>query len=99
MICILTQDSLESIGIAPECANCGDASWWYRCEAPIVNDKGVKFCSVECADDWDTRVEREARHRATDWCPACGFDNHEHNVGCARFPRGWLTYGPPKPKP
>jgi predicted RNA-binding Zn-ribbon protein involved in translation (DUF1610 family) len=89
-ICILTDDVLASIGIGIECANCTDASWFYRDEQPILNGDGVKFCSVECADEYDTRNERAERWLANDWCPDCGFDNHEHNVGCPKFPEGRL---------
>lgn len=81
-----------------ECANCCDASWYYRGEQPIVNAEGVKFCTVECADEYDTRVERERAWRNSDWCPACGFDNHEHDAGCPTCPPGRLRYGPPRPK-
>lgn len=100
-ICLLTDDRLEAMGSllgAPECANCTDASWWYRGEAPILNAQGVKFCSVECADEYDTRVEGEKTRRESDWCSSCGFDNHEHNVGCVKVPAGRLTYGPPRPR-
>lgn len=84
VVCILTDEVLESIGMAPECANCTDASWYYRDEQPIVNDKGIKFCSVECADEAETRWEREAAWRASDWCAECGFDKHEHQDWCGK---------------
>ena len=77
-----------------ECANCSDASWFYRDEQPIVNDKGIKFCSVECADEAETRWEREAAWRASDWCPECGFDNHEHQDFCSRTRAGRSRHTP-----
>lgn len=78
-VCLLEQ------GI--ECANCTDASWYYRGEQPITNNDGVKFCTVECADEYDTRVEAERAWRASDWCAECGFDNHEHQDWCGAAER------------
>lgn len=96
-VCILTDEVLESIGIAPECANCGDASWWYRDEKPVVNDKGVKFCTLGCAIEFHRRVSRERRRIDLSTCKACGFDNFDHDVGCPVCPGGSLRYGPPAP--
>jgi predicted RNA-binding Zn-ribbon protein involved in translation (DUF1610 family) len=85
-ICLTTDDQLRWT----ECANCTDGGVELRGEQWIVNAEGVKFCSPECADEYDTRVEHERARRATDWCPDCGFDSHEHNVDCPRFPEGLL---------
>lgn len=64
------------------CCNCGDEGILLRGEQPILNAKGLTFCSVECADEFDTRTEREELKRATEWCHACGYDNHEHASDC-----------------
>lgn len=97
-VCLLTDDLLESLGVAPECANCCDASWWYRGEEPVVNDRGVKFCSLGCGIEFHRRIALEARRpsrlRA---CPSCGFDNFEHDAGCLICPAGDMRYGPPSP--
>lgn len=65
------------------CCNCGDEGILLRGEQPVRNAKGLSFCDAECADEFDTRTEREAAWRATDWCATCGYDNHEHAPDCA----------------
>lgn len=61
------------------CCNCGDEGIILRGETPIRNAKNLTFCSVECADEFDTRAERSA----SDWCTSCGYDRHEHAPDCS----------------
>lgn len=70
------------------CCNCGDEGILLRGEQPIRNAAGLTFCDVECADEFDTRQEREAHARATNWCASCGFDNWEHANGCPTTTQG-----------
>jgi hypothetical protein len=66
-------------GIPEECQNCGG---WTKAEGgPFPGDD--RFCSLECFEDAMELTSRRAQQFATAWCPACGYDNHEHAPDCA----------------
>lgn len=61
-----------------ECWNCG--GWVKAAGGPFPGDR--RFCGEECYADYQ---ERQARIAAREqWCPACGYDQGEHDPGCER---------------
>lgn len=71
MICVF-------MGSRDECVECG----CFAGRDCIVNEHG-RYCSVECAHEYGARMDGVRRDRATEWCPACGYDRHEHAPDCA----------------
>ena len=65
-------------GNQEECHNCGG---WTKVEGgPFEGD--FRFCSEECFEEMmEFQSQREAE-RVSDWCPECGYDNHEHDLDC-----------------
>jgi hypothetical protein len=69
-------------GSPDECLNCGGSASLGGTQEPVVSTRG-NFCSEDCAADAEEMAQREKRRR-DDWCPSCGFDNHEHAPTCKR---------------
>lgn len=70
-------------GSPTECPNCG--GWNGR--LPIIDGAAMapeQFCSGGCAEEAARFRDRARREAASNWCPACGYDNHEHADGCSR---------------
>lgn len=65
-------------GRADECRYCG--GWTKAAGGPFEGDP--RFCSEDCYADAAERARRQAEHAATEWCPSCGYDRHEHAPGC-----------------
>lgn len=67
------------------CAADPKACWCcdFRAKDPIRTAEGHVYCSVECHDSWEEHLADMARERASEWCPTCGFDRHEHADDCA----------------
>lgn len=74
-LCILTTDRYD------ECLNCGGSATLGGTQMPILSDRG-RFCSEDCAADAEGFAQRDRAWHASDWCPSCGFDNHEHAEDC-----------------
>jgi hypothetical protein len=66
-------------GSPDECQNCGGSASLGGTQEPIVCGVGT-YCSMECHDESLDFMERTKR--ISDWCPACGYDNHEHSPDC-----------------
>lgn len=65
--------------LGSECACCGGSVG----RDPIPSPRGLRYCSVECFDDWEEYLDQQDRARAAEWCPTCGYDQHEHAEDCA----------------
>lgn len=61
-----------------ECLNCG--GWLHREKEGGYDGQ---HCCKECAEDAAVFAARAKRERETNWCPSCGFDNHDHAEDCA----------------
>lgn len=68
-----------------ECPNCGGWTKADGCE-PIQAFDGFTYCTSECAEEAAELADRERRRFASNWCPACGYDNHEHADDCTGEP-------------
>lgn len=66
--------------LSGECTACGGA----LPPEPIPSARGsaLRYCSVDCHDDWEQHLDDEASRLASAWCPTCGYDRHEHAPGC-----------------
>lgn len=69
-------------GNPEECQGCG--GWVKAGGGPFEGDR--RFCSEDCCADAAELRDRVAQRTATAWCPACGYDNHEHAPGCEAAP-------------
>lgn len=65
-----------------ECPNCGGSPKADGC-SPIKAFDGFTYCTSECAEEAAHLADRERRRFASTWCPACGYDNHEHADDCS----------------
>lgn len=76
----MSQPSMTCLyfGNPEECQCCG--GWTKADGGPFPGD--TRFCSEECFEDAMELSARMAQGAATAWCPACGYDNHEHAPGC-----------------
>lgn len=87
--------------IAPsECIGCGGsihASMDGNGSPPFESPQGSLapglYCDEECWDSWEDYLHREraAREARLACCPECGFDNREHDTGCAVAPGEGVT--------
>ena len=73
-------------GTPGECQNCGGSTRSIDEETgergPFEGDP--RFCSEDCFAESQMFAERARRQAASDWCPSCGFDRHEHADDCTR---------------
>lgn len=66
------------------CLNCGGFT---RSVDPDTGERGPfdhdpRFCCEDCYAEAQMFAERARREAASDWCPACGYDRHEHADDC-----------------
>jgi hypothetical protein len=73
-ICLLTQGD--------ECCVCG--GWLHRERRGGYEGPAGRMCA---ADELDDALEMATWGRRNDWCPTCGYDNHEHAPDCADHAR------------
>jgi hypothetical protein len=74
-ICVLTQGD--------ECAVCG--GWLHTTQRGGFESPVGRICHP---DEFDDAEDMAARFTPRDdWCPACGYDNHEHAPGCETRPQ------------
>lgn len=65
-----------------ECCCCGgSATLGGTVEAVIGSQRSLRYCSIECHDDWENFLA-EQRERVT-CCPSCGYDQREHADDCS----------------
>jgi hypothetical protein len=77
----------RDVGVYDECVCCGgSATLGGTQEALTVN--GRRYCSEDCAADWEAFLRHQDKVRAEDWCPTCGYDQREHASDCA----DWLGH-------
>lgn len=70
-------------GTPGECQNCGGSTRSVGEDGhrgPFEGDR--RYCSEDCYAESMIYQERMRRWAVKSWCPECGFDNDEHNVGC-----------------
>jgi hypothetical protein len=60
-----------------ECLLCG--GWLHREKEDGYDGQ---HCCQECAEEAAAFAARAKRERETNWCPSCGYDNHEHGPDC-----------------
>jgi hypothetical protein len=86
--------------MADTCCCCGGSASLGGTQHPIPGSvPSLRYCSMECHDDWEDYLARQAEWRASDWCPSCGFDNHEHADDCpTRAGATSLSFGSIGPK-
>lgn len=82
-------------GTPGECQNCGGSVYAEGEDGfcgPFEGDP--RYCSEDCFADAQEFQQRQARYWATEWCPTCGFDRHEHAPDCTAT-SGTSTIGDP----
>lgn len=72
--------------VAPDtCCCCGGSASLGGAQEPVPGSvPALRYCSMECHDDWENYLAGMREWAATNFCPACGFDNHEHQRGCPK---------------
>jgi hypothetical protein len=74
----------DDIGVRDECCCCG--GWIYAAgnkESIVGSVPSLRYCSIECHDDWEDFLAEQKQHFDAAWCPTCGYDRHEHAPDCA----------------
>jgi hypothetical protein len=66
-------------GNGEDCWNCG--GWLKASGGPFEGHS--RYCSEDCFAEAAERARRQAEYAATEWCPECGYDRHEHAPHCA----------------
>jgi hypothetical protein len=84
MTFILCPMGTDEFGLGSECACCGgSATLGGRQEAIPGSAPILRYCSVECHDEWEDHLaQRGAPDGKT--CESCGYDRNEHEEGCER---------------
>ena len=68
-------------GDPDECQNCGGSATLGGTQEALKTPEGT-FCSADCHDEAVEFAERAKAGHRSNWCPECGFDNHEHSTEC-----------------
>lgn len=72
------------------CCCCGGSATLGGTQEAIVGSAAtLRYCSIECHDEWEDHLASERERMAC--CPSCGFDCQEHADDCPEPSRSSAT--------
>lgn len=67
-----------------ECCCCGGSATLGGTQDAVPGSvPSLRYCSLECHDEWEDFLAEQAQQRSAAWCDMCGYDNHEHAKDCS----------------